>query len=205
MSTNIVGNVFKHIKLVSKHKWYVFKFSCKLGIPLRGLKHDLSKFSFSEFWESVKYYDNEGGGKRSPVQISRETNGYSMAWLHHKGRNKHHDQYWVDLYTSATAPVIPYKYIAEMICDKLSASIVYNGKDWTTSSEYDYWQKEKYKIIMNPKCEHFLTEVFTQVKDNGIDKTLTKNNIKQLYKKYCIDDKTNYKYEFHGEWKKVEE
>ena len=56
---------------------------------------------------------------------------------------------------------------------------------------------------MNPKCEKFLTDVFTQVKDQGIDKTLNKKNIYNLYKKHCIDDKTQYKYEFHGEWKKV--
>lgn len=192
-------NFFKHIKLVIKHKWLVFKFSLKLGIPFRGLIHDISKFSPAEFIESVKYYD----GKISPVTVCKRKNGYSKAWLHHKGRNKHHDAYWVDLTAQDVAPVIPYKYMAEMICDKLSASITYSGKNWTNSSEYDYWEKEKKKVIINPKCEKFLTEVFRQVKDMGINKTLDKNKIKELYKKYCIDDKTEYKYEFHGEWKKI--
>lgn len=201
MSKNILKNAIKHIKLVTKHKWLVFKFSLKLGIPFRGLIHDLSKFSFEEFGESAKYYD----GEISPITMCKTDIGYSRAWLHHKGRNKHHDSYWVDLNAPQVAPVIPYKYMLEMICDKLSASKTYNGKKWTNSSEYDYWQIEKTKIIMNPKCEHFLTEVFTQVKDNGIDKTLKKKNIKELYKKYCIDDKTEYKYEFHGEWKRIEQ
>lgn len=200
MSKNIVKNIFKHIKLVFKHKWLVFKFSCKLGIPFRGFMHDWSKFSFEEFWESVKYYD----GGVSPITKCKMDKGYSRAWLHHKGRNKHHDWYWVDLNAPEVAPVIPYKYVVEMICDKLSASITYNGKNWTRNSEYDYWQKEKTKIIMNPKVENFFTEVFTQVRDNGIEKTITKQNIKGLYKKYCIDDKTKYKYEFHGEWKKID-
>ena len=162
--------------------------------------HDWSKFSIDEFWESVKYYD----GKVSPITISKKKNGYSKAWLHHKGRNKHHFQYWVDLGTKGVAPVIPYKYMAEMICDKLSASITYNGKNWTQSSEYEYWQKEKTRTIVNPKVERFLDEVFIQIKDNGLDKVLNKHNIKSLYKKYCIDDKTEYVYEFHGEWKKAE-
>lgn len=200
MSKNIVRNVIKHIELVSKHKWLVFKFSCKLGIPVRGFLHDFSKFSFAEFLESVKYYD----GKVSPITRCKQDIGYSKAWLHHKGRNKHHDQYWLDLSSKVVAPVIPYKYMAEMVCDKLSANIIYNGKKWTQSSEYDYWQEEKTRIIMNPKIENFLTEVFTQVKDNGIEKTLTKQNIKSLYKKYCIDDKTEYKYIFSGEWKKID-
>ena len=72
MSKNIVSNFFKHIKLVSKHKWLVFKFSVKLGIPFRGLMHDLSKFSYDEFWESVKYYD----GKVSPITKCKKENGY---------------------------------------------------------------------------------------------------------------------------------
>lgn len=199
MKTNMVRNVIKHIKLVSKHKWYVFKFSLKLGIPLRGLKHDMSKFSISEFYVSVKYYD----GKISPIIRERQDKGYSYAWLHHKGKNKHHEQYWTDLYCKEAAAVIPYKYAAEMVCDKLSASIVYNGKNWTNASEYEYWMKEKNKIIVNPKVENFFTEVFKQVKDHGIDEVVTKKNIKSIYKKYCIDDKTKYVYEFHGEWKKT--
>lgn len=95
MSKNIVSNCLKHIKLVSKHKWLVFKFSCKLGIPFRGFMHDWSKFSIDEFWESIKYYD----GKVSPITRCKQEKGYSKAWLHHKGRNKHHYQYWVDLGT----------------------------------------------------------------------------------------------------------
>ena len=200
MSKNIVSNFFKHIKLVSKHKWLVFKFSVKLGIPFRGLMHDLSKFSYDEFWESVKYYD----GKVSPITKCKQENGYSKAWLHHKGRNKHHVQYWVDLGTKGVAPVIPYKYMAEMICDKLSASITYNGKNWTNSSEYEYWVKEKKRIIVNPKIENFLEEVFLNLKENGLEKILDKKYLKETYKKNCIDDKTEYYYEFKGEWKKVD-
>ena len=82
-------NIFKHLKLVFKHKWLVFKLSCKIGIPLRGLLHDLSKFSPEEFWESVKYYNGHG----SPITSCKKENGYSRAWLHHKGRNKHHLEY----------------------------------------------------------------------------------------------------------------
>ena len=200
MANNILINIFKHLKLVTKHKYLVFKFSIRVGIPFRGLIHDLSKFSFTEFCESVKYYN----GKRSPISICKEKNGYSKAWLHHKGRNKHHLEYWVDLTAPNKAPIIPYKYLAEMVCDKLSASIAYGGKDWTNSSQHEYWQKEKQKEILNPKVQNFFDEVFLEVKENGIEKTLTKQNMKSLYKKFCIDDKTEYEYEFHGVWKKVD-
>ena len=200
MSTNIFKNAIKHIILVSKHKWLVFKFCCKIGMPIRGLRHDLSKFTPVEFFESIKYYN----GKMSPIKLCKQDKGYSLSWLHHKGRNKHHDSYWVDLSAPQAAPVIPYKFVAEMLCDKLSASITYSGKDWTNSSEYDYWQIEKTKIILNPKVEKFLTAVITEIKDEGIDKVLTKKHLKEQYKKYCIDDTTEYKYVFHGEWQTVE-
>ena len=181
----MIKNVIKHTKLVLTHKWYVFIYCTKLGLPWRGLVHDMSKFSPTEFLESVKYYH----GKRSPINVCRDINGYSNAWLHHKGRNKHHTQYWVDKNAPDRTPIIPYKYVAEMICDKLSANKVYNGKDWTRRSELEYWEKEKYRIELNKHVEEMLTEVFEQVAEKGIEPVLTKKNIQGLYEKYCGDIK----------------
>ncbi len=175
-------NLFGHIKTVFKHKWIVFKLSIKAGIPLRGLLHDLSKFSPAEFFESVKYYQ---GGKRSPLAKSREVLGYSKAWLHHKGINKHHLEYWYDDGLKEQ-PIIPFKYVSETICDKLAASIVYLGKDWTNESELKYWtEKEKNRLMINPKIRDFITEVFEDVSKSGIDKVISKENLKLLYDKHC--------------------
>ena len=181
----MLKNLIKHISLVTRHKWYVFIYCTKLGMPIRGLKHDLSKFSPAEFCESVKYYN----GKRSPIQICKEKEGYSKAWLHHKGRNKHHTEYWVDKTAPEKAPIIPYKYVVEMICDKLSASKVYNGKEWTNNSVLDYWNKEKNIIEINKHTQEMLSEVFSQVAEKGIKPVLTKTNIKALYKKHCKNQK----------------
>ena len=177
MGMQLMKKIGKHIWLVSKHKWLVFKYSIKLGIPFRGLVHDISKFSLEELGESIKYYD----GKISPITGCKKDKGYSRAWLHHKGRNKHHEWYWVDLNTPDVAPVIPYKYVAEMICDKLSAGKIYKGSEWKQSSQYEYWSEERKKLIMNPKVDNLITEVFLQVRDNGIERTITKKNIKSLY------------------------
>ena len=179
-------NFFGHLKTVLKHKWIVFKLSIKAGIPIRGLLHDMSKFSPVEFWESVKFYQ---GGKKSPLAVSREVLGYSKAWLHHKGRNKHHLEYWYDE-DLKKQPIIPFKYCLEMICDKLSASIVYEGKEWTNMSELKYWEtKEKDKTSMNPQIRDFLTEVFRQVSIYGIDKVVKKKYLKEIYDKYCKIEK----------------
>ena len=177
----MIRNLIKHTSLVLKHKWYVFIYCAKLGMPFRGLKHDMSKFMPIEFLESVKYYH----GQKSPIEICKQENGYSKAWLHHKGRNKHHPEYWVDKTAPDKTPVIPYKYVVEMICDKLSANKVYNGKKWTNSSELEYWNKEKNIIEINKHTEEMLTEVFEQVAEKGIKPVLTKSNIKALYKKHC--------------------
>lgn len=177
----IVRNIVKHTALVLKHKWLVFKFCTKIGIPFRGLIHDMSKFSPTEFWESVKYYN----GEKSPIELCRRENGYSKAWLHHKGRNKHHYEYWYDRNAPEPTPIIPYKYVAEMICDKLAASITYNGKKWTNSSELEYWMHERERVAVNSKVSDMLTDLFEQVARDGIEKTITKKNIKNLYKQYC--------------------
>ena len=174
-------NLVKHTKLITHHKWVVFKLCCKIGEPWRGFMHDWSKYSPTEFIESVKYYN----GTHSPITEAKKANGYSKAWLHHKGRNRHHAEYWVDESAENKTPIIPYKFAAEMICDKLSAGMTYMGDKFTKEYELEYWKKEQEKIRMNPKMKQYVTEVLTQVAENGIDKALTKQNVRVIYKKYC--------------------
>ena len=177
----LLKNAVKHFILITRHRYVVFKLCLKVGIPWRGILHDLSKYSPTEFWEGAKYYN----GSHSPIMECKRINGYSKAWLHHKGRNKHHYEYWIDKTAPDKMPMIPYKYAAEMICDKMAAGIIYKGKNWTPDVEYEYYKQERETIEINEKVDKLLLEAFLQVKENGIDKTLTKNNIKQLYKKYC--------------------
>ena len=174
-------NIIKHFKLITNHKWVVFKLCCKVGESWRGFLHDFSKYTPTEFGEGVKYYV----GTHSPITEAKKDLGYSKAWLHHKGRNKHHLEYWVDISAPNPTPIIPYKYAVEMICDKLAAGIIYQGKNWVKEYQLQYWNKERQYIRVNKKTEDFITEVFEQVAQNGIEKTLIKENIKGLYKKYC--------------------
>lgn len=175
-----IKNIFKHLHLINKHRWIVFKLSVKAGIPFRGLLHDLSKYSLIEFCESVKYYS----GNKSPITNAKIDKGYSKAWLHHKGRNKHHSEYWYDFKAPDSKPIIPYKYVAEMICDKLSAGIVYNGKKWTKFTQLEYFEAHKDEELINSKIENMLEEVFKQVSEKGIDPVINAKNLKMLYKKY---------------------
>ncbi len=177
----LLKNVVKHFILITKHRWVVFKLCCKVGLPWRGLTHDLSKYSPTEFLESIRYYD----GNHSPIVWAKKDKGYSEAWLHHKGRNKHHSEYWIDMNAPEKTPIMPYKYVAEMLCDKLAAGMVYQGKNWYQGYQLEYWKKERERVLMNEKLRNMLTDFFTQVSLDGIDKVLTKKNVQELYKKYC--------------------
>lgn len=118
-------SLFKHFKLIVKHRFFTMLYCFKCGLIWQGLVHDLSKFSPAEFISGATYYN----GKVSPIQLEKRDKGYSKGWLHHKGRNKHHIEYWVDFKSDGQIVLvaIPKKYVVEMICDWVSASRVYNG------------------------------------------------------------------------------
>lgn len=177
----ILINAIKHFKTVMKHKWVVFKLCTKAGMPIRGLMHDLSKFSFVEFWESARYYQ----GNRSPIMGAKIAKGYSKAWLHHKGINKHHPEYWHDPRSRIQSPVMPYKYTVEMICDTLAAGIVYNGKNWKRDTQLKFWQHEKDRSPLSDEGKELLTDLYTQIAEKGINPVINPKNLKSLYNKYC--------------------
>lgn len=161
-------NFFKHLKTVCKHKFYVAKYCFKAGLYWQGLVHDLSKFSPTEFFESVRYYQ----GTRSPIDACKEANGMSMAWLHHKGRNKHHYEYWQDNFDKGTTHLtMPFKYALEMICDYLAAGNAYNGKKFTLQNELEWWKnKTKNKIAMSNETFDFVDIMMnTMAKENNVD------------------------------------
>lgn len=176
-----IKNAWKHFCLITHHKWIVFKLCCKVGAPWRGIMHDMSKYTPAEFIEGMKYYV----GTHSPITEAKRAKGYSKAWLHHKGRNKHHSEYWYDRSAPDKTPLIPYKYAVEMLCDKMAAGIVYKGKNWTKEYELSYWEREKGKVKINEKTSQFITAILEQVAKEGIDKTYTRQNFKTQFEKYC--------------------
>lgn len=144
----------KHFKLVCKHKYYVFLAACEAGIPIRGFFHDMSKFSPIEFFNSAKYYT----GDRSPIDNEKDEKGYSYAWLHHRGRNPHHWEYWIDnLSSGGEALKIPYKFVKEMICDWIGAGKAYMGNKWTRESTLEFFETKinNENMILHPVTKHF--------------------------------------------------
>ena len=162
----------EHFKTITKHKWYVMKQCFQVGLYKQGLLHDLSKFSPTEFLVGCKYWQ----GSRSPNNAEREATGISMAWLHHKGRNKHHYEYWID-YEKDSPNVIggmpmPRKYVAEMVMDRISACKVYLGKEYTDASPYLYYMKGKHRLwFVHKQTRKQLEGLLHMLADKGEKKT----------------------------------
>lgn len=154
-------NMWLHFKKICIHKYWVGKYCFKMRLYWQGITHDLSKFSPIEFFESAKYYQ----GNRSPIDACKEENGVSYGWQHHKGRNPHHYEYWVDNLDNGGKPLLmPKKYLKEMLADYLGAGRAYMGKDFTYLKELEWWKQKNLKpLMMHPMTKAFLTTAFSEL------------------------------------------
>ena len=183
-----IRNIWKHFKTITYHKILVMQGCFKIGLYKQGILHDLSKYSPSEFWVGVKYYQ----GTQSPNNAEREALGYSSAWLHHKGRNRHHYEYWLD-YTATgkrgeIVPVpMPDRYIAEMIMDRIAASKVYMGDKYTDRSPLDYYYRGTDKAPIHPKTKAKLLYVLEMLAEQGEEKTFQFIKEELVQHKRCMD------------------
>ncbi len=175
-----MSKLLGHLSTITRHRRQVLKHCIKAGIPWQGLVHDLSKYNPIEFIPGVRYYQ----GYRSPNELERETIGYSMAWMHHKGRNRHHFEYWTDYkpIVKRFEPVeMPLKYVVEMFCDRVAAGKIYKGKDYTDSSPLEYFLLGKPKRFIDPNTSELLEGMLTMLSERGEDETFA--YIRSLLKK----------------------
>lgn len=169
-----------HFKTITRHKLMVMKYCFRIGLYKQGLLHDLSKYSPTEFLVGCKYYQ----GDRSPNNAEREDKGVSLAWLHHKGRNRHHFEHWVDYSLDSDHVIMgarmPRKYVAEMVMDRISASRNYLGDAYTDSEPLKYYMKSKDKLwFIHPETNRELEALLRILNDHGEEKTL--RYIKNVY------------------------
>lgn len=168
-----------HLKTINRHKARVTALCFRCGLYKQGLLHDLSKYSPEELKTGFRYYQ----GYRSPIDAQKEAEGFSTSWLHHKGRNKHHWEYWLDHNKDGIFPVqMPFNYVAEMFCDRTAASMTYLKDQYTDSSALEYYEKNKDITMFHPETEKQLVWLLTYQKNHGLDATLKK--IRQLLREY---------------------
>ena len=160
-----------HFKTITAHRHLVRRYCFRLGLFRQGLVHDLSKYSPVEFLTGAKYYM----GFRSPNDAERKERGMSLSWLHHKGRNRHHFEYWTDYCVDGdgkvyTGPVkMPMRYVAEMFCDRIAACRVYQGDKYTDASPWEFFQKGKSFSLIHPETSAEIEEMLRVLKDEGED------------------------------------
>ena len=159
-----------HFKTITHHRHLVREHCFRLGLYWQGLTHDLSKYSPQEFWRGVKYYQ----GDRSPNDAERRENGVSLAWLHHKGRNRHHFEYWIDVdpVEKIYKPVkMPLNFLVEMFCDRVAASKIYRGEKYRDSDPLDYFLNRKPTRSIHPETSELLEKLLRMLAEKGEDET----------------------------------
>ncbi len=163
----------QHLKKISHHKKLVMEGCFKVGLYKQGILHDLSKYTPSEFLVGCKYYQ----GDRSPNNAEREATGRSLAWLHHKGRNKHHYEYWIDYSTNAKEGMVgqkmPVKYVVEMFMDRVAASKNYRGEQYTDRDPLEYYEKGAARLgdMIHPDTAALLHHLLKMLAEKGEERT----------------------------------
>jgi len=161
---------WQHFKTITHHRWLVLCGCFRVGLYWQGLTHDLSKYSATEFRQGAKYYQ----GNRSPNAAEREEKGYSEAWMHHKGRNRHHYEYWTDMNRETRtyeAVPMPRKYLVEMVMDRRAACMTYQGKNYRDGSALDYFHRGHETALMHPQTRQELCHILTMLAQQGEETT----------------------------------
>ena len=176
---------WQHFKTITRHKLLVMRYCFRIGLYKQGLLHDLSKYEPVEFLVGCKYYQ----GDRSPNNAEREDTGISKSWLHHKGRNRHHYEYWTDVTKDRSLGIVgikmPVKYVAEMFADRVAACKTYEKDRYTTMSPWRYYKKTKDYITIHPETRRLLERLLKMLAVRGEDEVYR-------YLRYLIRVKKTY-------------
>lgn len=166
----------RHFITITHHKILVMHGCFRIGLYKQGLLHDMSKYSPTEFLVGCRYYK----GYMSPNNAERADRGYSSAWLHHKGRNKHHLEYWIDYavsngddkaHTKMEGMKMPIRYVCEMFIDRVSASKNYQKEKYTDKSALEYYEKSVDHYMIHPDTKAMLEYLLVMLSVKGEEYT----------------------------------
>jgi len=140
----------KYFGYVLKHKAYVFVECLKLGIPLKGLTHDMSKFSKDEWDGYVRTFISK--------DKSEETKKlFDYAWLHHQHINPHHWQFWLQVSglngggNTVQARPMSDVFIKEMLADWRAMA-----RNFGNDSIYEWYQENKEFMVLHSETRRTL-------------------------------------------------
>lgn len=167
---------WRYLKVILKHKWYVFLECVRLGIPWLGIIHDRSKLTPAEFLGYARKFGREGG-----KHADSDDEAFRLAWLHHQKANKHHWQYWIvhipvverlnekglrvswadTLFAcmpdkihpeSKSCIPIPHRYRREMLADWIGAGRTYVNASTVT----DWYRDNRDKMLLHPETREWV-------------------------------------------------
>lgn len=169
--------IWQHFRTITRHKLLVMQGCFRLGLYKQGLLHDMSKYSPTEFIPGCRFYK----GYMSPNNEERAEKGYSAAWLHHKGRNKHHLEYWIDYGggddkgegTGLCGMKMPIKYVVEMFVDRVCASKNYQKERYTDASALIYYNNSKSHYLLHEDTQALLEYMLEMLAKYGEEKTFS--------------------------------
>lgn len=165
-------HIWGHFKTITKHRHKVMRLCFRIGLYRQGLMHDLAKYSPTEFPKGCIYFQ----GDRSPNNKEREVTGISLSWLHHKGRSKHHFEYWLDYDETRPGCMrgmrMPRRYIAEMFCDRLAACQTYEKDKYTQKSPVNFFYRGMGRYFMHPETRKEIGYLLTYYAEHGEDETV---------------------------------
>ncbi len=165
-----MGKAWRHCLTITRHRHEVMRGCFRVGLYWRGLVHDLSKYSPTEFRMGARYFT----GTHSPNVEERLEHGYSLAWMHHKGRNRHHFEYWtdIDLNLHKYVPVpMPTKFLVEMIMDRIAACKIYHGKNYRDGDALEYLLRSREGDSVHPETLRKTVFLLTMLRDRSEKET----------------------------------
>ncbi len=161
---------WEHLKTIVHHKNLVREGCFRVGLYRQGIMHDWSKYTPVEFLVGCRYYQ----GNKSPNNAEREEKGYSSAWLHHKGRNKHHLEYWIDYAPKGNKQMqgmrMPDKYVVEMFIDRIAACKNYQKENYTDRSPLEYYEHGRDHYMLHDETRKLLEKLLHMLAEEGEEK-----------------------------------
>ena len=160
---------------------FVFKIQANMNKAHRD-RLAFMRICSGKFQRDAEYFHVQGNKKMrlsQPQQLmaaDREDKGYSEAWMHHKGRNRHHYEYWTDMNreTKCYEPVpMPRRYFVEMVMDRRAACMTYQGKAYRDDSALQYFERSREKDLMHPETSRQLRFILGMLAEKGEAETFS--------------------------------
>lgn len=163
-----MGAAWEYFKTIRQHRKIVRQECKACGIGCLGWKHDLSKYSWSEFDAGAEFYKGSGKTGQGADESCR---GYPLAWQHHKGHNPHHWEYWIEFGENGNViPLkIPFVYVVEMVCDWIGAGKVYSKDKWTQQEPLIYYKKVRDRRYFHPDTENLILAFLSAIDTKGLE------------------------------------